>query len=176
MEKGLLENTGKTLEQWFTIIEKAKLQKHKEIMELLKSEHGLSHGFANFIALKYNKSDAGSFAEEELIAAQYKGKEALFPIYEKLIEEIGKLGEDITFTPKKDSVSIIRKKQFTLIKPASKTRIDLGLKFKNKETGGRLENSGPFGAMCTHRVQLNTISDVDKEVMAWIAEAYEGAG
>jgi len=176
MEKGLLENTGKTLEQWVIIIEKAKLQKHKEIMDYLKSEHGLSYGFANFIALKFNKSDAGSFAEEELIAAQYKGKEALFPIYEKLIEEIGKLGEDITFTPKKDSVSIIRKKQFTLIKPASKTRIDLGLKFKNKETGGRLENSGPFGAMCTHRVQLNTISDVDKEVMAWIAEAYEGAG
>ena len=176
MEKGLLENTGKTLEQWVIIIEKAKLQKHKEIMDYLKSEHGLSYGYANFIALKFNKSDAGSFAEEELIAAQYKGKEALFPIYEKLIEEIGKLGEDITFTPKKDSVSIIRKKQFTLIKPASKTRIDLGLKFKNKETGGRLENSGPFGAMCTHRVQLNTISDVDKEVMAWIAEAYEGAG
>jgi len=176
MEKGLLENTGKTLEQWVIIIEKAKLQKHKEIMDYLKSEHGLSYGFANFIALKFNKSDASSFAEEELIAAQCKGKEALFPIYEKLIEEIGKLGEDITFTPKKDSVSIIRKKQFTLIKPASKTRIDLGLKFKNKETGGRLENSGPFGAMCTHRVQLNTISDVDKEVMAWIAEAYEGAG
>lgn len=176
MEKGLLENTGKTLEQWVSIIDQSKRQKYKEIMELLKSEHGLSHGFANFIALKYNKSDAGSFAEEELIAAQYKGKEALFPIYEKLIEEIGKLVEDITFTPKKDSVSIIRKKQFTLIKPASKTRIDLGLKFKYKETGGRLENSGPFGAMCTHRVQLNTISDVDKEVMAWIAEAHEGAG
>ena len=98
------------------------------------------------------------------------------PIYEKLIEEISKLGDDITFTPKKDSVSIIRKKQFTLIKPATKTRIDLGLKFKNKATGGRLENSGPFGAMCTHRVQLNSISEVDQEVMGWIAEAYEGAG
>jgi len=176
MEKGLLENTGKTLEQWIEIIEKAKLQKHKEIMDYLKSEHGLSYGFANFIALKFNKSDAGSFAEDELISAQYKGKEILMPIYEKLIEEISKLGDDITFTPKKDSVSIIRKKQFTLIKPATKTRIDLGLKFKNKETGGRLENSGPFGAMCTHRVQLNSVSDVDKEVMAWIAEAYEGAG
>lgn len=176
MEKGLLENTGKTLEQWIEIIEKAKLQKHKEIMDYLKSEHGLSYGFANFIALKFNKSDAGSFAEDELITAQYKGKEILMPIYEKLIEEISKLGDDITFTPKKDSVSIIRKKQFTLIKPATKTRIDLGLKFKNKETGGRLENSGPFGAMCTHRVQLNSVSDVDKEVMAWIAEAYEGAG
>jgi len=175
MEKGLLENTGKTLEQWIEIIEEAKLQKHKEIMDYLKSEHGLSYGFANFIALKFNKSDAGSFAEEELISAQYKGKEDLMPIYEKLKEEISKLGDDITFTPKKDSVSIIRKKQFTLIKPATKTRIDLGLKFKNKETGGRLENSGPFGAMCTHRVQLNSVSEVDQEVMGWIAEAYEVA-
>jgi predicted transport protein len=176
MEKGLLENTGKTLEQWIEIIEKAKLQKHKEIMDYLKSEHALSYGFANFIALKFNKSDAGSFAEDELISAQYKGKEILMPIYEKLIEEISKLGDDITFTPKKDSVSIIRKKQFTLIKPATKTRIDLGLKFKNKETGGRLENSGPFGAMCTHRVQLSNVSEIDQELMGWISEAYEGAG
>jgi len=30
-----------------------------------------------------------------------KGREHLFPIYEKLISEIGKLGKDITITQKK---------------------------------------------------------------------------
>ena len=64
---------------------------------------------------------------------------------------------DITITPKKDSVSIIRKKQFALIKAATKTRIDLGLKYKNKPTTARLLNSGPFGAMCTHRIILISI-------------------
>ena len=76
-------------------------------------------------------------------------------------------------TPKKSSVSIIRKKQFALIKPATKTRIDLGLKLKDVEIQGRLEGSGPFGSMCTHRIQLQTVSDIDDEVINWLSAAYE---
>jgi predicted transport protein len=83
-----------------------------------------------------------------------KERKTYFTIYEKLLDIITSLGEDITIAPKKDSVSFIRKKQFVLIKPASKTRVDLGLKLKNAPLSGRLENSGPFGAMCTNRIQI----------------------
>lgn len=177
MEKGLLEKTGKSLEEWIKIVHEHKLDQYKEIMAFLKSDHGLTHGFANFVALKSKKSDAGSIDNDELLNNQYaNGKEALKPIYEQLILEIGKFGEDITRTPKKDSVSMIRKKQFALIKPATKTRMDLGLKIKGKPTTDRLENSGPFGAMCTHRVRLESVAEVDAELMGWLREAYEGAG
>jgi hypothetical protein len=84
-------------------------------------------------------------------------------------------GNDVTITPKKTTVSIIRKKQFALIKPATKTRIDLGLKIKDKPTTDRLESSGPFGSMCTHRVQLTNASQVDGELIDWLKEAYEKA-
>ena len=66
------------------------------------------------------------------------------------ISEIDKIGDDTSKTPKKDSVSIIRKKQFTLIKSATKACIDLGLKIKDKHTTDKLGDSGPFGTMCTH--------------------------
>ena len=92
-----------------------------------------------------------------------------------LLSSIKNFGEDIVITPKKGSVSLIRKKQFALIKPATKTRIDLGLKLKGVEVQGRLEDSGPFGAMCTHRIQLKDISDVDKEVIEWLSKAYEAS-
>jgi len=56
-------------------------------------------------------------------------------------------------------VSIIRKKQFILIKPATKTRIDLGLKLKDKPTTERLENSGPFGpAHCKERANKSVLT------------------
>ena len=176
MEEGLLEKTGKPLEHWIKIVQKSGIEKHMEIIKFLKSEHGFTHGFANFVAFKTKKTDAGSIDDDVLLTNQYKGKESLKPIYDKLLEIILPLGDDITKTPKKDSVSFIRKKQFALIKPASKTRIDVGLKLKDKATSNRLENSGPFGAMCTHRVQLTEIAQVDAELFGWIKEAYDKAG
>jgi predicted transport protein len=175
MEEGLLEKTGKPLDHWIKVVQDAKIEKHKAIIDFLKSEHGFTYGFANFVAHKSKKSDAASIDDTDLLTSQYKGKESLKPIYDKLIEVIDTLGDDITKTPKKTSVSIIRKKQFALIKPATKTRIDLGLKIKDKEITERLENSGPFGTMCTHRVRLTTVEEVDAELTNWLKEAYEKA-
>ncbi|MEO9965001.1 MAG: DUF5655 domain-containing protein [Reichenbachiella sp.] len=175
MEQGLLDKTGKSLEHWIDVVMKAKIEKHKAIIDFLKSEHGFTHGYANFVALKARKSDAGSQDAVDLLENQYKGKEVLRPIYEKLVVAIEKFGSDVTRTPKKDSVSMIRKKQFALIKPATKSRIDLGLKLKDKPVGSRLENSGPFGTMCTHRVKLSSVDEVDDELIGWLEEAYQKA-
>lgn len=173
MEKGLLDKTGKSLDYWIKVVRKSQIEKHKPIIDFLKSEHGFTYGFANFVSLKTRNADAGSIDNKDLLLNQYKGKEHLQPIYEKLHSKIIKFGNDITITPKKDCVSFIRKKQFVLIKPATKNRIDLGLKLKGKEQTERLENSGPFGAMCTHRVRLSSINEVDSELTEWIKEAYQ---
>ncbi len=176
MEKGLIEKTGKSLNHWIGIVHKAKLEKHKIIIDYLKSEHGFTYGFANFVALKARKADAASISDTDLVKNQYTGKENLKPIYEKLLSKLEVLGNDVTKAAKKDSVSIVRKKQFALIKPATKTRIDLGLKLKGKPTTDRLENSGPFGSMCTHRVRLTDLADIDNELVSWLQEAYQKAG
>jgi predicted transport protein len=171
MEQSLIEKTGKSLDHWLGVVAASGKVKHGEIVNFLKENHGFGHGFANFVGHKYNKSDADS-ADYDLVDSQYKGKENLFSIYEKLLDVITAFGEDISISPKKDSVSFIRKKQFALIKPASKTRVDLGLKLKNVSLSGRLEDSGPFGAMCTNRIQIVNLDDIDNETIQWIAEAY----
>ncbi|NND16623.1 MAG: DUF4287 domain-containing protein [Eudoraea sp.] len=164
------EKTGKSLEEWIKVLKEKSFEKHSEAVKFLKTQHQVTHGFANTIVALSKEENASS---EDLVANQYKGKEALLPIYEKLIHFINTLGSDVTITPKKGSVSIIRNRQFVLIKPATKTRVDLGFKLKDKPTTERLENSGPFGSMCTHRVQLFNVSDIDSELKAWIEEAYE---
>ncbi|MBD80879.1 MAG: phosphoribosylformylglycinamidine synthase [Crocinitomicaceae bacterium] len=175
MEKGLLEKTGKGLNHWKGIVRQSGLEKHGQIVSYLKSEHGFTHGFANFVSLKAREADAASNNPTELIDNQYQGKEHLRPILEKIISTVDQFGSDITKTPKKDSVSLIRKRQFALVKPATKTRVDLGLKLKDKPTTDRLGNSGPFGTMCTHRVQLTDINQIDEELINWLMEAYERA-
>ena len=146
------EKTGKSLNEWKVILKKKSFTKHSEGVKYLKTEHNVTHGFANTI-VTLSKEETN--APDDLVKTQYSGKENLIPIYNKLISFIESLGSDITITPKKGSVSIIRKKQFILIKPATKTRIDLGFKLKDKPTTARLENSGPFGTMCTHRVKIS---------------------
>lgn len=177
MEEGLLKNTGKALKEWIAIVKKQKLEKHGEILKYLKGEHGMTHGFANFVSLKARAADAGSMDDADLLAMQYsKGKEGLKPIYDKLVAEVSKFGADIELVPKKANVSLRRKKQFALIQPSTKTRIDLGLKLPGKALTDRLLNSGSFGTMCSHRVQLTAVDQVDSEVVAWLQEAYELAG
>jgi hypothetical protein len=164
------EKTGKSLEEWKKILSTKGFEKHGQAVSFLKTEHGVTHGFANTIV---TLSKDNNELPEDLVATQYEGKEALIPIYEALITMSTSFGDDVTVTPKKGTVSIIRKRQFALIKPATKTRIDLGLKLPEKALTDRLGNSGSFGTMCTHRVQLSSTTEVDNELKTWLQEAYD---
>lgn len=178
MIEALPEKTGKSLTEWLDVIRRAKLGKHGEIVKLLKEKHGVTHGYANLIALKALGSDAGSAAElgQDLVAMQYGGaKAALRPIYDALAAKVLALGADVELSPKKAYVSVRRSKQFALIQPSTATRLDLGLNLKGLPPAGRLEASGSFNAMCTHRVRLEKPADVNSEVLSWIRKAYEGA-
>jgi len=171
MIENMPEKTGKKLEEWFKILNKENFEKHSMAVKFLKTEYGVTHGFANTIVALSKEDDS----PEDLVSNQYIGKELLKPIYEKLLSIVENFGDDIEITPKKGSVSLIRKKQFALIKPATKTRIDLGLKLNGVEVQGCLKSSGPFGTMCTHRIQLQDVSDVDIEVIDWLSEAYKNS-
>ncbi len=170
MLSNIPEKTGKTLAAWKTLIKKSGLEKHGEIVKFLKSEHDVTHGFANLISSQFR--DTGETVD--LIEAQYAGgKAGLRPIHDAIVKYVGTLGKDVEIAPKKASVSLRRKKQFALITPATKTRVDLGLALKGEPEKGRLEK---YNAMCSHRVRLESVKDFDKTVKAWVKEAYSRSG
>jgi predicted transport protein len=177
MIKNLKEKYGKSLEEWIEIVKKTGIQKHGEIIKFLKSEHGFTHGFANLVSLKARGTDSASAdSAESLVDDQYKGKEALHPIYVKLMEEVKKFGNDVEVAPKRAYVSLRRKKQFALVQPSTKARLDIGINMKGFDTTDRLEASGSFNAMCSHRVRVSDIGDVDNELISWLRQAYDSAG
>ena len=177
MVRYLAEKTGKTLAQWVRIVGRSKLIKHGEIVKFLKSEHDLTHGYANLIAHKTLKSDAGSASSVgELVDQQYAGAKAdLRPIYEKLIAAVTKFG-DVEVSPKKAYVSLRRAKQFAILQPSTATRLDVGIKLKDVGPVGRLEASGSFNSMVTHRVRVESLKDVDKQLVGWLRQAYNVGG
>lgn len=178
MLANLPEKTGKSLGEWKELLSKEGLSAHKEIMAFLKRTHGVTHGFANLISQKARAAAAGGApSEEDLVDAQYSGaKESLRPIYDALAAAVQRFGPDVALAPKKTYVSLRRKKQFALIQPSTKTRVDVGINLKGKEPTSRLEASGSFNAMVSHRVRVTDVAEVDDQLLGWLKEAYEAAG
>ena len=180
MARTMIDNmpakTGKSLDQWLSILIKTDLAKHGETVKHLKSEYGVTHGFANLIAHRHLAGNDTANPPEDLVAAQYKGPKAeLLPVYEALVKMVGAFGGDVEISPKKTYVSLRRNKQFALVKPSSKDRVDLGINLKEHKAGKRLEAAGSFSGMVSHRVRLRRKSDVDAELKGWLRKAYDAA-
>ena len=178
MIDNLAAKTGQSLTDWVGVVKKSRLAKHGEIVAMLKQDHGIGHGYANLIAHQALGSDALSVAKGggDLVAEQYAGpKAALRSIYDLLAKKIEAFGGDVEFSPKKAYVSLRRSKQFGLIQPSTATRVDVGLNLNGVAAKGRLEASGSFNSMCTHRVRLENAKDVDAELVAWLRQAYDNA-
>lgn len=172
------EKTGKSLEEWLVVAAGTGAAKHGELVKALKSGHGMTHGYANLVAHKFLKSDAGSQAADgaDLVAAQYAGPKAgLKPIYDAVEKAAHALGSDVSLAPKKSYVSLRRNKQFALVQPSTRSRVDLGINLRDHPAEGRLEASGSFNSMVSHRVRLEAAADVDEEVAAWLSQAYSEA-
>lgn len=176
MIANLEKNTGKPLSEWVAVVMSSGLSKHGEIVKFLKTEHGFTHGFANLVAHEARGSAAATLAETtDLVAEQYKGKENLRLIYDKLIKEVKKFGKDVEIAPKKAYVSLRRSKQFAILQPSTKTRLDVGLNLKDAEPQGKIEAAGSWNSMCSHRIRITDIQQADGEVVKWLKMAYENA-
>jgi Domain of unknown function (DUF4287)/Domain of unknown function (DUF5655) len=158
--RNLEEKTGKSIDAWAAIARASGKTKHKEIVDFIKSEHGLGHGYANQIAFRaLAAADAPAAGSDDLVEAQYSGpKAAVRPVYEALVK-----------------VSLRRSKQFGLIQPTTAARVDVGIVLKEVSPTGRLEASGSFNAMVTHRVRVANVSEVDAELIGWLRQAYDKA-
>lgn len=176
MIANLPDKTGKSLSQWMSILKKKKPAKHGEAVKFLKTEHGVTHGFANLIAHEFLANGRALTKESDQIDAQYSGpKSHLRPIYDAIAKIASAFGTDVEVAPKKTYVSLRRNKQFALIQPSTKDRVDLGINLKGHDAEGRLEKSGSFNAMVSHRVRLSKKGDVNAELKSWLRKAYDAA-
>ena len=174
MVANMKDKTGRTLAQWLAIAKTLGLEKHGQITKALKTDHGMTHGYANLVAHEFLRAAAPATGDP--IDNQYGGKKAgLRPIYDAIIAAAEKLGSDVELAPKKSYVSLRRSRQFAIIQPSTATRVDLGLNLKGDAPSSRLEASGSFNSMVSHRVRLESKKDVNAELKRWLKTAYERA-
>ena len=173
MLNNMADKTGRPLDAWLKLLAPLALEKHGQIVKWLKSEHGVTHGFANLIA---NRALASKSDDTDPVDAQYAGPKAgLRPIYDAVCETVRSFGDDVEVSPRKTYVTLRRSKQFALVQPSTRSRVDIGINLKGTAPGKRLEASGSFNAMVSHRVRITDPSQVDKELERWLKKAYDAA-
>ena len=171
MPTTLHEKTGRTIEDWQATVNGLGLAKHGEILKALKQDHGLSHGYANMLALL--ATGYGTKAEDELLTGLFAGGRAsLRPIYDRVESIVTGFGEDVEVLPKKTMVGFKRKRQFVCFMPASTSKVDLGITMKEDAPEDPRITATP-GGMASHVVPLTSPDQIDDDVVRWLRIAYD---
>jgi hypothetical protein len=181
----LKEKTGRSVDEWISLLKKEGPATERERREWLKRKHKLGSNSAWWLAERAEgkggeHSDAESYlkAAVKYVEEQYSGpKERLRPIYDALLELGKSVGDDVKACPCKTIVPLYREHVFAQIKPTTNTRIDLGFAlaaYKGKlpkrliDTGGRAKKD-----RITHRMELKSANEIDDDVKKWLKTAYE---
>lgn len=161
--------TGRSLEDWFTLLDGTGPTTHGQGISRLKSE-GVSHGYANLIVTLYRSREA---EEVDLVAAQFSGrKAALRPLYDQVVKLARGFGDDVEVAPRKTAVALRRSRQFAYLEVPSASRLRVGLNLAGTEPTSRLLAAG---GMCSHRVDVSDPAELDDELVGWLRAAYERA-
>lgn len=180
----LKTGTGRTLEQWMTLIEEKGPKQDAARRDWLKKEHGFGTNTASWMAARaagkgWEDGDPRKYlkAAREYVEAMYEKRPDLRPIHDLLLEKGRALGDDVKVCPCKTIVPLYRKHVFAQIKPATKDRIDLGfaLKHATRKPPKRLIDTGRLakGDRITHKAEIRSAKDVDGTVLRWLAIAYD---
>lgn len=175
--------TGRTVDEWIAFIGKNGPKTEVERRDWLKTEHDLGTNYSWWLAersvgknLDEGDPDAYLRDAERYVQEMFAGKrEHLRPIYERLLDLGLSIAGDVKACPCQTMVPLYRENVFAQIKPATNTRIDLGLHLRGvSKLPKRLMDTGgeKKGDRITHRIAIESMDDVDDDVEKWMKKAY----
>lgn len=177
--ESMKKRTGRTIEQWVALVKKSGVDPldQNAVRKWLKSEHDLPQNSRWAIADAAARAAGWKRPDvEQYIDSQFAGdKAALRPIFDKLRAIIEKFGDDISVEGRSTYTPFVRKRQFCAIAAATKTRVDVGLRYTEPPRSALLKKSATPGK-ATHKISLSTASEINTEVKKLLKAAYEQNG
>lgn len=172
---GMVRKAGKPLDALIAFVHAQGDLKHGELIARCKEAFGLGHGHANAL-VHAAKAAAAPPAPEDPAMTWYAGPKAhLRPVHDALLAAALTMADDVEASPKKAYLSLRRSKQLGTITAATRTQVELGLNLRGHPGTPRLEPLKD-GAMCTHRVRLGSVAEIDDELLGWLRDAVARAG
>jgi hypothetical protein len=174
----LPSKTGRTLEEWISVVQHSGLAGKKEQLQLLKQEYGVGHFQAQLILQRAERGGIGEYEnKEQLLKELFTGEnEPLYPLYEAIAQEVGSWSpEGVRIQPCKTYVPLTRSKQFLVVKPM-KGKLVLGLALPEEAAADSgLEAAKGLGgsSRINAKLILNQREDWGSEAKAWVRKAWE---
>lgn len=185
----LPEKTGRSFEEWMALIKENGPKQVAQARVWLKKEFAFGANTASWLAERALAEDPGLFDDDpasylslapKYVREQYSGKkQELLPLYERVYSLARGLGKDVRICPCKTIVPIYREHVFAQVKPATTSRIDIGLCLtpmlkQGTKLPARLVDTGGFEKKdrITHRIPITGLPDIDDFVEAWLKKAY----
>lgn len=183
--KNIQARTGKTIAELHAAVAASGATKHGERRSWLMAQFKLGYGDANTVVHFMDKpipdldgsaaAAAAPAAEGDPLAAIYTGAKAgLRPLHEAVMAQIRAFGA-FDEAPKKNYISLRRKKQFATVGPATKDSLEIGLNAKDLPANARLKVQPP-GSMCNATTRIKSAAEVDAVLKVWLRQAYDAAG
>jgi len=168
--------TGKTPEDFRTLVAGKGLVKTGEIVAWLKQDFQLGHGHAMAIAHLLVHPVPGTVRTEDKLGTLFAGGKARWrSAYDALAAKILKFGPDVELSPNQTYINVLRGKKFAILQPSATERFDIGIKLKGVGPVTRFEPAGTWNAMVTHRVRVGDPKEIDAAVVDWLKRAYDAA-
>jgi len=147
-----------------------------EIVAWLKEDYGLGQGHAMAIVLWFREENTPKLSLDERIDNFFNSSRSNWrDTYDQLMKNLEKFGGDVTADPTDTYISLLKGSKKFAVLGLTADRMDIGIKLKGVEPGGRFELAGSWNSMVTHRVRITAPNQVDAEVLAWLKNAYHAA-
>lgn len=169
------EKTGRSLEEWLSVVKTSVFSKQMEIVNWLKSEHKLNHMQAGFVAGIYlNNGKTVYTNEDNLLQNQFLKCEAMRPLFDAISEKILKDFPGTQLIPKKTYLSFTDVREFAAIniKPGE---IRLGIDLGDESFTESLQKAKLTGPMprISHMLVFTNIKQFDKLVSDYLKKSYD---
>jgi len=169
----LQRSTGAGLAEWNQRVRETGIDTEPALRAWL-GEQGIT-GYAQMLLVmeRFGYPEFLLASADELIDGQYADRPHLRPILDRIVA-VAAMAGDVQVQARKTYVSLVGpRRKFALVKPTTRSRVDLGLRLADQPAGARLQVAKSLGDdTMPVRIALSSVAEVDDEVVEWIRRAY----
>jgi hypothetical protein len=171
-ERLLVERTGEDVAAWNARIAADPTNDEATLRAWLAARGVTGYAQMLLVMERFGYPDFLTAGAGELIDAQYADRPALRPIFDALLAAAADL-PGVEVQARKTYVTLVTaRRTFAQIVPATRDRIDLGLRLPGAEPGGRLLPPGSkMAETITCRIALTGPQDLDGETLGHLRRA-----